>query len=155
MSKWSEKEASIRALEHRGIVDPQDLIEAARDEEHPCHGDFTWDVKEAAAERWHDQARKLIRQCSFRVDVDEEVGVRVVNYVPSPEDDKTFKSWPKTRSKQHVSDRLVAEVANLHGVAARVYGIALSKAGIVGDEMVARLGSVRDQIAEIKSELEE
>jgi hypothetical protein len=55
---WKEKEAAIRSLESGGMVDPLSLIEAARNEDHPCHGDFTWDVEQAASERWRDQARE-------------------------------------------------------------------------------------------------
>ncbi len=154
MSKWSDKEAAIRALEHGGQVDPKDLIEAARAEGHPCHGDFTWDMNEAAAERWRDQARKLIRRCSFVVTV-EEVGVPVVAYVSSPDDDNTFHSLPKLRSKTKVSAVLAAEVANLHGVASRVYGIALVKVGIVGEGVVVQLGAIRDQLADIKETMDE
>jgi len=154
MAKWKDKEASIRALENGGKVDPKDLIEAARDESHPCHGDFTWDVDEAAAERWHDQARKLIRQVKFEVKT-EHVGVRVVAYVPSPDGDATFRSWPKTRSPTIVSNSLTAEIAQLYGNAARVYGMALSKEGIVGAEIVIQLAAIRDQLADMKESMNE
>ncbi len=150
MVKWSEKEKAIQALENKGKVDPDDLIAAARAKEHPCHGDFTWDVKQAAAERWREQARSLIRRCSFLVQV-EDVGERVVSYVPSPKsEEKTFANLRKERSTTKVSHILRAEIEMLHGLASRVYGIALAKSGMVDGGLVASLGAIRDQLAVLK-----
>ncbi len=99
MIKWAEKEAAIRSLERGGKVDPVDLIDAAKKPSHPCHGEFTWDVKQAAKERWRDQARKLIRRCTFEVTV-EDVTSPVVHYVACPDaEDDTFVSVPKLRGK--------------------------------------------------------
>jgi hypothetical protein len=152
---WKEKEAAIHALEKSGKVDPNDLIHAAMSEDHPCHNDFTWDTEEAARERWRDQARALIRRCSFEVQV-EEVGSRVATYVPSPDDeDTTFHSLQKMRSKTRTARVLVAEVNMLHGLASRVYGIALAKQGMVGDETVSEIRLIRDQVAEVKAKLSE
>ena len=155
MAKWSEKEAAVKSLQRNGRVDPTDLIEAARDESHPCHGDFTWDIGQAAAERWRDQARKIIRQCHFEIIV-EDVHTPVVSYVSSPDDeDDTFIAVANIRSVSKVSAVMVAEVTMLHGVASRVYGLALAKRGVVGDAVVAQLGSIRDSIGILKSDLEE
>lgn len=151
---WKVKAAAIRSLENGGRVDPLDLIEAARDPIHPCHSDFTWDVEEAAAERWRDQARALIRQCKFEVIV-EDVGTPVVQYVPTGDEDAVFVSLPKIRSKSDATAIVLAEIAALHGLASRVYGIFLAKRGIVGDVVVSQIESVRDLIAAVKSGLEE
>ena len=150
---WKEKERAIRSLESKGKINPLDLIEAARDPDHPCHSDFTWDVETAAAERWRDQARALIRACKFEVLV-EDVGERVVQYVPSGDDDALFLSLPKIRSSEKTSEVVLAEVSMLLGLASRVYGIALAKQGIVGAVVVSQLGSIRDQVAEIKANME-
>lgn len=151
---WKEKEASIRSLEKNGRVDPLELIEAARNPEHPCHLDFTWDVEQAAAERWRDQARELIRAVKFEVIV-EEVGNKVCAYVPSGDEDASFVSLPKIRSKSQASAVVLAEVAMLLGNASRAYGIALAKTNIVGSDIVDQLRSIRDQIAALKEQLSE
>ncbi len=149
MATWKAKEAAVRALENNGTVDPADLITAARNPNHPCHDDFTWDVEAAAMERWRDQARRLIRKCKFAVVV-EDITTPVVRYVESPGDEPLFVSLPKIRSTSKVSGILSTELAMLHGNAARVYGIALSKSGIVGADVVGRLEVIRDQLAEMK-----
>lgn len=153
MSAWSEKEASIRALERGGKVDPVDLIEAARDPGHPCHDEFTWDIDAAAQERWRDQARSIIRKCKFDV-VYEDVTTPVVRYVPCGDDDTTFLSLPKLRSSSTVSAVLSAELKMLHGLSARVYGIALAKQNIVGAGVVGELGLIRDQLGVLKESME-
>lgn len=153
MVKWSEKEAAVKSLQQNGRVDPNDLIEAARAESHPCHADFTWDIGQAASERWRDQARKIIRQCKFEVIV-EDVTTPVVSYVSSPDDDDdTFISVPKLRGVSRTSAVMAAEITMLHGVASRVYGIALAKQGIVGAAVVSELGAIRDQLAIMKDAL--
>ena len=152
MATWKEKEAAIRELEKSGRVDPFELIEVSRDPAHPCHGDFTWDIKKAAAERWHEQAKSLIRRCEFVVLVDE-VSTPVVSYVSSPDGDRTFESLSRMRGASKVSTAFFAELSMLHGSSARVYGIALAKRNIVGVEVVEQLRLIRDQLGEMKSVL--
>jgi hypothetical protein len=155
MSKWADKEAAIQSLEQGGKVDPNDLIEAAKSTNHPCHEDFTWDVKTAAAERWRDQARGLIRRVQFEVTVDD-VTELVVRYTAQDFHDerRQFRSLPKIRSKAVVGSLIASEVAMLHGLASRVYGIALAKENLISADRVATLRMVRDTLAALKAELE-
>jgi hypothetical protein len=154
MVKWADKEAAVRALERGGKVDPTDLIEAARELGHPCHGDFTWDVDAAALERWRDQARAIIRRCHFDVTV-EEVTTRAVMYVSEPSKDEPdmFLSLPKIRGVRRTSAVLAAEVTSLAGIAARCYGIALAKREIVGSDAVDTLRTIRNLSAGLAAEL--
>lgn len=154
MSSWKQKEAAIRALERNGRVNPVDLIEAAKSPDHPCHNDFTWDIQTAAEERWRDQARSIIRQCKFEV-VYEDITTPVVSYVSCGDDTGLFLSLPKIRSSLKVSLVLATEVKMLHGMASRVYGIALSKQSIVGADVVAQLESIQTQLATMKATMEE
>lgn len=154
MSSWNEKEAAIKALERGGKVNPLDLIQAARSPDHPCHNDFTWDIQAAAEERWRDQARAMIRQCKFEV-VYEDITTPVVQYVPSGDDETVFLSLPKIRSSSKVSLVLSAELRMLHGLASRVYGIALSKQNIVGTSVVSELEAIKNQLAALKESMEE
>jgi hypothetical protein len=154
MSSWKEKEAAIKALERGGKVNPLDLIQAARSPDHPCHNDFTWDIQAAAEERWRDQARAMIRQCKFEV-VYEDITTPVVQYVPSGDDETVFLSLPKIRSSSKVSLVLSAELRMLHGLASRVYGIALSKQNIVGTSVVSELEAIKNQLAALKESMEE
>ena len=151
---WTLKERAIRSLERGGVIIPGELVEAARDEGHPCHQDFTWDVEEAAKERLHDQARALIRRVTFVIQV-EDYGQSVCNYVPGQDLDKAvFVSLPKLRGKARVLQMLASEIAMLHGLSSRVYGIALSKQNIVGTDTVKQLQAVRGLLAGLKDDLD-
>lgn len=152
MAKWADKEAAIKALEREGRIDPKDLICAARDPQHRCHGDFTWDIEKAASERWHDQARHLIQRCKFEVIV-EDVGPRSVSYFTPSGDGATFKALTQIRSPEMVSSVLLAEVAQLQGVASRVLGIAEAKAAMVGVESLNSLREVVGIIREVRQNL--
>ena len=152
MAKWTDKEAAIKALERDGRVDPNDLIKAARNPDHPCHGDFTWDVDQAASERWRDQARALIRQCKFEVVVEDMGSRSVTYYVPEPgSTNDDFRSLPKIRSAGTVAAMFDSEMASLQGLASRVLGIAEAKRAFVGDETIKVLRAVCQSIAAIRA----
>lgn len=156
MVSWKDKEAAVRSLEENGKVDPNELVNAAMAENHPCHNDFTWDVDEATWKCWREEARSLIRKCKFEILVDKEITESVVRYVASPNpEEPVFVSLSKVRSVTKVSAVMAAEINMLHGLAARVYGIALAKQGMVGDGIVAKLGVIRDTLLELKTEMEE
>jgi hypothetical protein len=87
--------AALLALSevHGGRLEPDIVLEAARDERSPLHGEFEWDTEEAAY-RWRlEQARALIRSVRVVVTVedheysvpvfvrDPEMGVRKQGYV--------------------------------------------------------------------------
>ena len=151
---WKEKEIAIRSLEKNGRIDPDDLIHAAKSASHPCHNDFTWDVKKAAAERWRDQARELIRRVHFEV-ITAEATERVVSYVPNDGDEHQFESLPKIKSKVRAADMFCKELAMLIGMTSRVYGIALAKESMLGSGAVSTLKSVRDTLSTLAAEYAE
>lgn len=154
-TSWLAKQKAIQALEVKGHVDPEALIEVAKDPEHPCHDDFTWDIDKAASERWRDQARALIRRCKFAV-VFEETTMAVTQYVSSPEeDDNTFVSLPKLKAKDDVASVLHTEVTMLLGVASRAYGTAVAKRNITGPHISDTLKVIRDMIADLKASMDE
>ena len=158
MSTWKEKEAAIRLLEKNGRVDVDDLIRVASAESHPCHECFTWDDAQAAQERRRDQARALVRKVTFSVEY-ADATESVVMYVPDSREEYKHKhrSLPKIRSKDETRQMMLVEVQQLHGVAARVYGIAIAKKGTVGsdgNQIVSALLGIRDAVADVKAMLE-
>lgn len=140
MATKDEKFLAVKRLERNGCVATADLIKAARDPDHACHDDFTWDVNKAAEERWHDQARAIIRQFHFEVQVEDVGPVQVSYYVSTPEA-KTFRPLKAMRVSA-TSAVFEAELRQLLGVASRVMGIAEAKRGIVGDDAVVALRSI-------------
>lgn len=67
-----------------GRLIAQAVVDDAKDESSPLHAHFTWDTDKAAAERWLDQARTLIRsvEITFRT---ETTVVRAPYFVRDPE----------------------------------------------------------------------
>lgn len=60
----------LRTLEsERGRLDPEDVVEAARDPESVLHNDFEWDDTEAARQHRLNQARRVIRSVRLNVTV--------------------------------------------------------------------------------------
>lgn len=149
---WDVKEAAILALQRDGDVDADDLIAAARDPTHPCHDDFTWDVGRAAEERWKDQAQALIRRVRFAV-IEDDVNVKAPQFIPSRDGEDVFHSLTEMRSPTKISSTLIAEVAQLLGVAHRVYGIALAKKDMVDGRIVNQLKGVCDRVRKVKEQL--
>ena len=152
MAKWSDKESAIRALEKNGRVDPNDLIRAAQNPSHPCHQDFTWDVEQAAKERWRDQARYLIRKCRFDVTF-EDVTSPVVQYVASNTEEAVFVSLPKMRGKAAVRETMQGELDMLLGNVGRVRGIATSKQNILGRKVLSTLNTVYALVEGLRDDL--
>jgi hypothetical protein len=46
--------------ENDGILQPDDVVEAAKDPESPIHDEFEWDLQKAANNHWKDRARNLM-----------------------------------------------------------------------------------------------
>jgi len=154
VASWADKELAIRALEKRGKIDPHEVVLAAQDPDSPLHECFTWDDAEAASQFRLEQARALIRRVKFEV-LTEDATERVVRYVPSPDPKRPFNSLPEMKSENQAVATLAAEVAMLHGLASRVYGIALAKEGMVGASRVLRLREIRDRLAVLNEEFGE
>lgn len=53
--------------DHNGRIEPEFVVDAAKDEKHALHGHFQWDDALAAVEYRRDQAREIIR--SLRIDI--------------------------------------------------------------------------------------
>ena len=49
------------AAKHGGQLDPDDLWREARDELHPLHDHYEWDLQQAAEAHWRETSRVLIR----------------------------------------------------------------------------------------------
>lgn len=52
---------------HNGLLEPEMVVEAARDEKSPLHDHFEWDDAVAAGEYRKDQARELIRAITIDI----------------------------------------------------------------------------------------
>jgi hypothetical protein len=51
----------IERMKDLGPITPARVVEEAKQPDSPFHNGFTWDVRQAAEERWADQARYILR----------------------------------------------------------------------------------------------
>lgn len=83
-----------------GLLTPEAVVEDARDKKSPLHGQFTWDTKRAAYERWIDQARALIRTVRIEI-LHEETTFKAPYWLHDPdvdEGDQGYRSAVEIRS---------------------------------------------------------
>lgn len=67
-----------------GLLTPEAVVNDAKSKSSPLHGQFTWDVKQAAYERWLDQARSLIRTVRIEI-VEEEATFKAPYWLHDPD----------------------------------------------------------------------
>ena len=92
-----------------GVIQPEAVIEFARDPETALHGAFCWDDGEAAAQYRLWQARQVIRVC---VTIREDVkGPPIRAYVSLQEDrgDVGYRLLDDVMSDAEMRDRLLAQ----------------------------------------------
>lgn len=124
-----ETAGAIQAIAERngGCITPDMVVEAARNPASPLHEHFTWDIREAARERWREQARALIR--AVRVEVTTtDFTYRVPVFVRDPvvpENIQGYVSLGRLRTDEELArEALVAEFARAAAVLARARAIA-------------------------------
>lgn len=74
----------LEALVVDGALDPERVVEAARNPNSSMHGQFDWDDSTAAHEHRLSQARALIKRVKVNVIRTDNEIVRVSSYVRSP-----------------------------------------------------------------------
>lgn len=84
----AKREAIAACKDRTGHIKPHRVVEMARDPKSPLHGEFNWNVKEAAMERWLDRARELIREVKLQV-IHEDQTIAVPFYVSDPSQDES------------------------------------------------------------------
>jgi hypothetical protein len=74
----------IRELvNENGEITPQDLVEAARDDNTPIHGLFNWDDESAANEQRLNTARTILRRVTF-ARTTRSITLKVPAYIRNP-----------------------------------------------------------------------
>lgn len=120
--------AAILSLEDaNGRIRPRDLVNAARDPNHPCHNEFIWDDGIAAEKYRIDQARKILVRLKL-VKMEVEVSAPGIGYVRDQRLPADVAGYVSTRvlrtekeaarmSLQHEVDQLQAQIERIHDVA--------------------------------------
>jgi hypothetical protein len=121
--------AAIKALENeRGRVTAEDLVDAARDRDHPLHEEFDWSDTEAANKWRVHQARQILSSVRVVHQIKDQRLTSVV-YVRDPEaaaerrpgyvEVATLRTEP-----QNAREALAAEIAKAQALLERVKELA-------------------------------
>jgi hypothetical protein len=106
--------------QHGGDIPTLAVIEAARPPDSPLHPGFTWDVEQAARERWTDQARNIIRSVvRHRMPTDAPEAPRIIQcYVAIGDRDvgSRFTTTARALSEPDLRQRVLRDaIAQLSG----------------------------------------
>lgn len=135
------------ANENGGTLRPADVVNAARDPEHPLHERFQWDDAKAGEAHRLDQARSLIKSVKVEITTTTRK-INAVAYVhdPSlPAREPGYVHVAKVRSKEELArEHVAAEVTRLASTMERTRDQAIA-AGV--PEVAALMDRLLAQIA--------
>lgn len=139
------------ATANGGVLVPEHVVEAARDENHPLHKQFEWDDEEAARAWRIEQARGLIRSVTLKVHT-ETVTVDAPFYVRDARaagNAPGYSSLPRIRDEAQLArETITAEWERVKASLERVRAVAVG----VGLDEDARRASVLLRMFEAPSE---
>lgn len=127
---------------HGGKLDPEYVIEDARDPESPWHDRFQWDVEKAAREHWLDVARSIIRTITIEyrtVDASELVPAWVRDVRLASDERGYTPTLEIERDSEHARDSMIAEMGRVVAYLRRA--LAISDALGLRQEALALLDS--------------
>jgi hypothetical protein len=109
-------------------VTASQIVADAKRLESPLHGEFNWDVQEAAERHWLDTARRIIRSVPLMV-VTTTATIRAPYYVPDPDkkgNEEGYVSLPALGERPRASQiqALVNECDRVGRVLQRARGVA-------------------------------
>lgn len=123
-----EKAEFVRSLaDENGNIEPERVVESARDPGSPIHGDFTWDNKEAGQAYRLDEAKRLIRFVKVEFLVEDRT-ISSVLYVPDPNRAPKSRRYidvtVAARRDDSAQKILMAELDRISAAIRRAYEIA-------------------------------
>jgi hypothetical protein len=148
-----QKNAALEALaEENGDLDADRVWKAARSENHPLHGYFPWDVKEAAVEHWRYIARGIIASCRVEITF-KETKFEVPKYIRNPSLPPQQQGYSLTQRVANEEDRarvaLEVELSRAESALRRAVNLARAF------DMLYALESLLGDIAKLRMELSE
>lgn len=151
MKKMKNREmvkAALQALAdaNSGQITPELVVQSARSPSSPLHGEFTWDVQEAAAKHWLNEARVLIQSVRLEIKT-ENIKLKVPAYLRDTEVEPYEQGYVSLSTAKSDEDRrrdvLIHEFMRLRGYVERVRGIAAAFGQqAVVDDILRQVNSV-------------
>jgi hypothetical protein len=141
----------LKIQKRYGSIEPDYVIEDARDEKSPFHDDFNWDVEAVAMQAWRQTARRIIREFKFeKVVRNVTILSPLFRHDPQKGKEQGYVMMPETVHER--KENLVkAELA-------RAYGICNSSwqtiAGMDFDDDEQALADIEERLSKVVEELE-
>lgn len=133
-----------------GILKPEDVVEAAKNQTSALHPFFTWSVEEAAHERWLDQARQLIRSVSY-IRHQSKTSTPVVAYIRNPDLPRNEQGYISTLSlasdQERAREAIDQELLRIESLLLRARGIAVGVDQV--NYLAERLQDFASQVLEL------
>jgi hypothetical protein len=138
MSTLEQRQTILRGLQKdAGHVDPEDVVKAARAEDHPLHDDFEW-ADEAAAHKYRlQQAARLIRSVRLNVTV-RDIPIMCPAYVRDLRTDgRGYRAIMEVRNEEDIARQTVIDaMQRVNGAVRRAKTLAI----ILGvEDLIARI----------------
>lgn len=128
LKERARAEIDKMAKRRRGKITPQQVLDAARDEDNPLHSFFDWDDDEAA-ENWRlHQARTLIKSVKIEIQT-TTTKIKAVGFVRDPSKDSDDSGYVSVKSVKNDEDAqreiLISEFDRARSALKRARKIAL------------------------------
>jgi len=110
-----------------GRIDPVAVWRAARgDPKHPLHGEFNWNVQQAAEHHWTETARRLIREVKLTV-IFEDHKIVAPYYVADPQKPGSYSQTARVATRGDIAQRVLRdELDRIEAGIQRARALALS-----------------------------
>ncbi len=109
----NEVRTALEQLFVNGLLNPESVVEHAKDISSPLHSHFEWDDSEAASKYRLHQARALIR--SVKIQVNKSVPVMVRAFVSLPSDQQSgggYRRMEDVVNNDFMLRQLTQEISN-------------------------------------------
>ena len=129
----------LEALAVDGVLNPERVVEAARNPNSSMHGQFDWDDSTAAHEYRLSQARALIKRVKVNVIRTDNEIVKVSSYIRSP----TGAGYEPTQKVMvNHADRITVMLITLASCATMLRNLAAPEV----DELIVEIENLRTQL---------
>ena len=148
MKMTPEAIAEIKALEdRRGRLTPEQVVEAARDENSALHDCFEWDDSTAAEKYRIEQARDLLKRVKIEIEY-HETTIKVVGYVRDPEAEPGDQGYRATMrvTKRGAADMMRSELAAIVADMDRAVKLASARAADLPEGFAGMIAGLSDRV---------
>ena len=142
------------AKQHKGVLTPEIIVQAAQNEDNPLHNQFDWNDSSAAHKHRLDIARQLLRAVRFEVRTTKHVFNAVPSYIHNPSADYFEQSYIniETTDRETKREVLLDEVERVISMILRAQKISAATMPTIVEDWELVLNSVIAIKAKIKRE---